>query len=54
MMKRLVLLIAALFWAGSALAIDISVHGAVKNETAYFVSGDKRFDKIQNRLDVKP
>jgi len=30
------------------------MHGAVKNESAYFVSGDKRFDKIQNRLDLKP
>lgn len=52
--KRLVALFAALFWAGSALAVEFSVHGAIKNETAYFVSGDKRFDKIQNRLDIKP
>ena len=30
------------------------MHGAVKNETAYFVSGEKRLDKVQNRLDLKP
>ena len=37
-----------------ALAMDLSVHGAVKNETAYFVSGDTRLDKVQNRIDIKP
>jgi hypothetical protein len=35
-------------------AMEWTLHGTVKNETAYFVSGDKRFDKIQNRLDFKP
>ncbi len=35
-------------------AFEWTMHGAVKNETAYFVSGEKRFDKIQNRLDLKP
>jgi len=35
-------------------AVEWTLHGAVKNETAYFVSGEKRFDKIQNRLDLKP
>jgi len=35
-------------------AIEWTLHGAVKNESAYFVSGDKRFDKIQNRLDIRP
>jgi len=37
-----------------AHAVDWTMHGAVKNESAYFVSGEKRFDKIQNRLDLKP
>ncbi len=35
-------------------AVEWTLHGTLKNETAHFVSGDKRFDKIQNRLDVKP
>ncbi len=37
-----------------ARAFEWTLHGAVKNESAYFVSGKKRFDKIQNRLDLKP
>jgi len=35
-------------------AVEWSVHGGVKNESAYFVSGQKRWDKIQNRLELKP
>jgi len=35
-------------------AVEWTLHGAVKNESAYFISGKKRFDKIQNRLDLKP
>jgi len=35
-------------------AVEWSMHGSVKNETAYFIAGDKRFDKIQNRLEIKP
>ncbi len=54
MMKSIALLLLLLIWADSALAIEFSVHGTVKNETAYFISGDKRFDKIQNRLDMRP
>jgi len=38
----------------SVSAVEWTLHGAVKNETAYFISGKKRFDKIQNRLDLKP
>ncbi|MFQ5345980.1 MAG: DUF1302 family protein [Mariprofundus sp.] len=41
-------------WLDQAQAVEWILHGAVKNETAYFISGDKRFDKIQNRLDLKP
>ncbi|MFQ5354933.1 MAG: DUF1302 family protein [Mariprofundaceae bacterium] len=37
-----------------AFAMEWTLHGALKNETAYFVSGDKRFDKVQNRLDLQP
>jgi len=35
-------------------AVEWSMHGALKNETAFFVAGEKRFDKMQNRLDIKP
>jgi len=37
-----------------ASAVEWTLHGALKNETAYFISGQKRFDKIQNRIDLKP
>jgi len=37
-----------------ALAANFTLHGAVKNETAYFISGEQRLDKMQNRLDLKP
>jgi len=30
------------------------MHGSIKNETSYFISGEKRLDKLQNRLDLKP
>lgn len=43
-----------LFFSPEASAFDWTLHGAVKNESAYFVSGEKRFDKVQNRLDLKP
>jgi len=39
---------------GSAYGADWSVHGGIKNESAYFMSGVKRWDKIQNRLELKP
>jgi len=35
-------------------AMDFTIHGGLKNESAYFISGDKRWDKIQNRLELKP
>jgi len=34
--------------------VEWTVHGTLKNETAYFVSGEKRLDKVQNRLDLIP
>jgi hypothetical protein len=37
-----------------AAATSWTLHGGFKNETAYFVSGERRFDKIQNRLDLEP
>lgn len=37
-----------------ASAFDWTMHGALKNETAYFISGEKRLDKMQNRLELKP
>lgn len=54
MIRHVVLIFVVLFWTGYVSAADFTVHGAVKNETAYFVSGDRRFDKIQNRIDIKP
>jgi len=35
-------------------AVELTLHGAIKNETAYFISGDQRLDKMQNRIDLKP
>ncbi|MDX8395832.1 MAG: DUF1302 family protein [Mariprofundaceae bacterium] len=37
-----------------AWAIEWNMHGSLKNETAYFISGENRFDKVQNRLELKP
>ncbi len=57
-MNRLALLIILAlllsYTFGRANAVEVTLHGAVKNETAYFTAGEKRFDKIQNRLDLKP
>ncbi len=54
-MKHVMMLAAAgVLFAGNASAVEWTVHGAVKNETAYFVSGDQRLDKVQNRIDLKP
>ncbi|MDQ6952988.1 MAG: hypothetical protein Q9M15_05610 [Mariprofundaceae bacterium] len=49
-------MIAVLGWfaVNQAHAVIWSIHGAVKNETAYFISGNKGLDKVQNRLDLKP
>jgi len=40
--------------SSSAHAVEWMTHGSLKNETAYFISGQQRFDKIQNRIDLKP
>ena len=55
-MNRLSLLIfaALLSWSSAATAIEWTLHGSLKNETAYFVSGEQRLDKLQNRLELKP
>lgn len=37
-----------------AIAIEASLHGGLKNESAWFISGEHRWDKIQNRLELKP
>jgi len=37
-----------------AYAIEGTIHGSLKNESAYFIAGEKRWDKIQNRLELKP
>jgi hypothetical protein len=39
---------------GNATAASWSLHGGVKNESAYFISGVTRWDKIQNRLELEP
>ena len=49
-----ILAMAGVLCASNASAVELTVHGAVKNETAYFISGEKRLDKMQNRLDLKP
>ena len=43
-----------LLFSQAASAFEWTLHGTVKNETAYFISGDQRLDKLQNRLDLKP
>jgi len=54
-MKHVIMLAAVgLLFANNASAVEWTVHGALKNETAYFVSGDKRLDKVQNRVDLQP
>jgi len=43
-----------LLFSSTAAALEWSMHGSLKNETSYFVSGEKRLDKMQNRIDLKP
>ncbi|MDX8412729.1 MAG: DUF1302 family protein [Mariprofundales bacterium] len=35
-------------------AIELTMHGSLKNESAYFIAGVRQWDKIQNRLELKP
>jgi len=44
----------ALFVPPAVAAASWLLHGAIKNESARFVSGERRWDKIQNRLELKP
>lgn len=54
-MKYVTILAAAgVLCASNASAVEWTVHGALKNETAYFISGDQRLDKMQNRVDLQP
>jgi len=55
-MKRFSLLAFAglLMLPSAASAIEWTMHGSLKNETTYFISGEKRLDKLQNRLELKP
>ena len=48
------LLAGLLLIPAASQAVEWTLHGAIKNETAWFVSGEKRLDKLQNRLDMKP
>jgi hypothetical protein len=52
--RSIFVLAVLLLFSSNAFAFDWTMHGALKNETAYFVSGEKRFDKVQNSLDLKP
>ncbi|MDT8376114.1 MAG: DUF1302 family protein [Mariprofundaceae bacterium] len=55
MSLRSVFVLAVLLLSSStASALEWTLHGALKNESSYFVSGEKRLDKVQNRLDLKP
>lgn len=49
-----VLLLVFLLAPSMASAFDWTLHGSLKNETAYFISGERRLDKMQNRLELKP
>jgi len=51
---RFLLVIALLFAATATQAAEVTLHGGIKNESAYFVQGQQRWDKIQNRLELKP
>lgn len=56
-MKHVMMLAVAgglLLNSAAASAVEFTLHGAVKNETAYFISGEQRLDKVQNRIDIKP
>ncbi len=46
--------ICAALLPSAALAVEGTMHGTIKNETAYFIAGEQRLDKMQNRLDLKP
>jgi len=49
------MLVGSLFFITDAsYCADWTMHGGVKNESAYFISGQKRWDTIQNRLELKP
>jgi len=50
----LVSLLICFAFSTQSQAIEWTMHGSLKNESAYFISGEKRWDKIQNRLEVKP
>ncbi len=54
MSRRLVILCLLLFFPASLAAAEWSLHGGIKNESAYFTAGETRWDKIQNRLELKP
>lgn len=45
---------AVLLFPAAAFSIEWTMHGSLKNESAYFISGETRLDKLQNRLDLKP
>jgi len=50
----LIALLTCFFYVTQAQAMEWSMHGSLKNESAYFISGEKRWDKIQNRLELEP
>jgi len=43
-----------MYIVGVTEAADFTLHGGLKNESAYFISGESRWDKVQNRLELKP
>ncbi len=50
----LAVLLACFILSTQSQAVEWTMHGSLKNESAYFVSGKKRWGKIQNRLEIKP
>ncbi len=53
-MKHLALGMLLLLTTSPALGVEWTMHGGLKNETAYFIAGQTRLDKMQNRLELKP
>jgi len=53
-MRFIVLSLGCLLISGQSQALDWALHGGIKNESAYFNQLDQRWDKIQNRIELKP
>jgi len=50
----LIVLFLGLILSTPSQAIEWTIHGSLKHESSYFINAQKRWDKIQNRLEIKP